>query len=59
MQPEAEPQEAQPALEFHGPHGFRAIDHHWQGDRFATAGAQVNHLHIMKYPWSLETQPLH
>ncbi|KAK9844406.1 hypothetical protein WJX74_002087 [Apatococcus lobatus] len=42
MQPAAEPQEAQAALEFHGANGFRAIDHHWQGDRFATAGAQVD-----------------
>ena len=28
-------------LEFHGKHGFRALDHHWQSDIFATAGNKV------------------
>lgn len=33
--------EASAVMEFQGKHAFRAIDHHWSQDKFATAGAQV------------------
>ena len=31
-------------LEFQGRHAFRGVDHHWTASKFATAGAQVQHL---------------
>ena len=34
-------EDPRPVLEFSGKHAFRAIDHHWERQQFATAGAAV------------------